>query len=324
MELSGKLEEKESSFSISVVVPCYFSSETLRPLTRSVIEACSPISSELEIIYTDDGSKDDTWSVIMELAKEDSRIRGIRFSRNFGQHKAIMAGLRESKNDYVIVMDADMQDNPSDIPDLLMRARNSGFEVVLANRTGKRHGYFKRLGSKVFSHVFSYFSGISSDSAFGNFGVYSRKVIDEIRKFGDRDFLLGNLVSWSGFSSTSVNVVHNERMHGKSTYSLRTLIRLAYSVIISNSNLPLRLIVFVGMIFSVLSILLASLIAINYLFVDAVPTGWTSVIVAILLSTGILLMSMGIVGLYIGRIFDATKHRPLYVVAARTFLVDSK
>ena len=319
MVLSRKLrEEQDSLFSVSIVIPCYFSSQTLRKLTKSLIEVCTPISSELEIIFTDDGSKDDTWAVIAELANQDSRIRGLRFSKNFGQHKAIMAGLRESKNDFVIVMDADFQDNPTDIPKLLMKSRKDQFEIVLANRTGKRHGFFKRFGSKVFSKVFSYSSGIRSDSAIGNFGVYSRKVIDEIERFGDRDFLLGNLVTWTGLSSTSVNVVHNERLHGKSTYSMKKLFGLAYSVLMSNSNLPLRLIVSLGSIFSILSILMASLIAINYFLVDAVPSGWTSVIVAILLSTGLLLMSMGIVGLYIGRIFDFTKQRPLYIVAERT------
>jgi dolichol-phosphate mannosyltransferase len=310
--------EQEDMPSISVIIPCYYSSETITTLTAAIIDSCNSITSKLEIILVDDGSKDKTWQVISNLSNGDSRIRGLRFSKNFGQHKAIMAGLRESRFDLIVVMDADMQDNPTEIPKLVSKAKSSGTEVTLAKRIRKRHSILKRFGSKIFSRMFTYMSGLPSDSAFGNFGVYSRKAINEVKSFGDRDFLLGNLVTWSGFSSSYIEIDHNERQSGKSTYSLKALLSLAYSVLISNSNLPLRLIVFIGSVVSTLSLAFAAVIVMNYFLTDETPLGWTSMIVTTLLSTGVLLISMGVVGLYIGRIFDSTKQRPLYIISDRT------
>ncbi len=314
----SKNEKHDPLPSLSVVIPCYYSAETLTTLSSKIIESCDLITLNLEIICVDDGSKDSTWQVISDLSMSDSRIHGIRFSKNFGQHKAIMAGLRESKYEYIVVMDADMQDDPKQIPRLISKAKDCGAEVVMAKRIRKRHNFLKRFGSKLFSKIFSFMTGLQRESEFGNFGVYSRKLINEVKSFGDKDFLLGNLVTWSGFSSSYVDVDHNARLHGKSTYSFWALVKLAYSVIISHSNFPLRFIVFLGSVVSSLSFSLAVLVLAGYFFRDETPLGWTSIIITILLSTGLLLISIGIVGLYIGRIFDSTKQRPLYIVADRT------
>jgi len=314
-----KNEQYAPSTSVSVVIPCYFSAESLTNLSSKIIESCNPITSNFEIIYVDDGSKDSTWQVISDLSMRDSRIHGIKFSRNFGQHKAIMAGLRESKYEYIVVMDADMQDDPAQIPRLISKAKDSGVEVVMAKRNKKQHNFLKKFGSKLFSKIFSLMTGLRRESEFGNFGVYSRKVINEVKSFGDKDFLLGNLVTWSGFSASYIDVDHNARLHGKSTYSLLALVSLAYSVIISHSNFPLRFIVFLGSVVSSFSFLLAVLVLAAYFFRDETPLGWTSMIITILLSTGLLLISIGIVGLYIGRIFDSTKQRPLFIVSDRTY-----
>ena len=317
-ELS-KYDKPDPSINVSVVIPCYYSAETLTTLSSKIIESCNLIASNLEIIYVDDGSKDRTWQVISDLSMRDSRIRWIRLSKNFGQHKAIMAGLRECRYEYIVVMDGDMQDDPAQIPKLISKAKDSGAEVVLAKRIRKQHTFLKKFGSKLFSKLFSFMTGVQRESEFGNFGVYSRKVINEVKSFGDKDFLLGNLVTWSGFSSAHIDVEHNARLHGKSTYSFWALVKLAYSVIISHSNFPLRFIVFLGSVVSLLSFSLALIVLSGYFFRDETPLGWTSMIIAILISTGILLISIGIVGLYIGRIFDSTKQRPLYIVSDRTY-----
>ena len=312
-------QKRDTPPSVSVVIPCYYSAESLTTLSSKIIESCNLVASNLEIFFVDDGSKDSTWQVISELSIRDSRIHGIRFSKNFGQHKAIMAGLRESRNEFIVVMDADMQDDPTQIPRLISKAIDSGAEVVLAKRIRKRHNFLKKFGSKLFSKIFSFMTGTQRESEFGNFGVYSRKLIDEVKSFGDKDFLLGNLVTWSGFSSSYIDVEHNDRLHGKSTYSFWALVKLAYSVIISHSNFPLRFIVFLGSVVSAISFSLAVLVMVGYFFRDETPLGWTSMIITILLSTGLLLISIGIVGLYIARIFDSTKQRPLYIVSDRTY-----
>ena len=300
---------------VSIVVPCYFSSETLDELFAELVSSLESSGEQFEIILVDDGSSDDTWGKIKFLARSDTRVIGLRFTRNFGQHKAIFAGLKKSCGEWVIVMDADLQDEPKAIPVLLAKAREGGVDFVLARRISKQHSRLKRIGSRFFAFAYRKLTGNTHDSSIGNFGAYSRKVVQTVSEFGDRDFVLGSLVRWAGFKSSTVEILHRKRAVGVSSYSLRKLIELGSSVLIANTNRLLSVIVYFGGILSALSAFAAAYLIFLFLLGLGSPPGWASIMVTILLSTGALMTSLGVVAIYIGKIFDLAKSRPLYIVA---------
>jgi glycosyltransferase involved in cell wall biosynthesis len=300
------------------VIPCFNSASTLHELHKRLVATCSTVvQNDFEIVFIDDGSSDDTWEMIRSLSIENPKVKGLKLSRNFGQHKAIMAGLRQCSGDWVAIMDADLQDDPSDIPRLISAAIESRSEVALAKRVRKQHSLIKKIGSLLFSSALSLASGIKSSSSVGNFGVYSRKVIDEIKNFGDRDFLIGHLVIWTGFSNVQVEVVHRARQSGASTYNFKSLFSLGYSVLMSSSDFPLRSIAALGAIFLAGSLSFGVVIVARYFSGGPAPEGWTSLILTLLICTSILMLSLGVVGLYVARLFELNKKRPLFVVSEK-------
>jgi dolichol-phosphate mannosyltransferase len=301
-----------------VVVPIYLGAPFLAELYQRLCDAISPISEAFEILLVDDRGPDDSWRLIKELARKDPRVRGLQLSRNFGQHNAISAGLRESRGRYTIVMDCDLQDRPEEIPRLYAKALE-GFDCVLARRNMRRDRPGKRLMSWAFYKVFNYFTDMNYDGTVANFSIVSRIVVDSLNSMPEVFRFYGGLLAWAGFDKAYLDVQHDARSQGESSYSFRKLLRLGSDVILAHSAKPLRFCIGAGIAIAALSVL-ASLFIIGRALRYGTPVaGWPTLIVSVQFSTGAIIFTLGVLGLYIDRIFTQVKGRPSFVVRERTY-----
>jgi dolichol-phosphate mannosyltransferase len=298
---------------ISVVSPVYEAATIVTHLIREITASLSLITDRYEIILVDDGSKDESWKVICAECEKDRRVRGVKLSRNFGQHHAITAGLAAANGEWIVVMDCDLQDRPDQIP-LLYQTALEGFDTVCAQRINRNDSAIKKLYSKVFYGLFSYLTATKQDASIGNFGIYNRKVITAILSMNEATRYFPVMVQWVGFKKTKAPVLHAARFHGKTTYNTRKLIRLAAYNIISFSDKPLRLVVLSGILISGISLLIGAGYALGHLLGMVTLAGYTSLIVAIWLTTGMVIFVLGVVGLYIGQTFEHAKMRPHYLI----------
>lgn len=285
----------------------------VKELVDRIIASVSPITDDFEIILVNDASPDNTWSEIEKICAKDKRVKGLNLSRNFGQHYAITAGLNYAKGDWVVVMDCDLQDRPEEIPNLYQKAQE-GFDTVLAQRVHREHSWVKQLGSKSFYALLAYLTETTQDASVANFGIYSHKVIDAILAMGDKMRYFPAQVQWVGFKKAYLPIQHDARAEGKSTYNFSRLFKLALDTIISFSDKPMRLMVKIGAWMTALSFAVALVYLIRYLIGSIVVTGFTSLIISIWFLTGVVISLLGLVGLYIGKMFDTVKNRPTYIV----------
>lgn len=303
---------------VSVVIPVYHAEDCLDELYRRLKSVLTQINPRFEIILVEDCSPDRSWTRIRELATVDHRVKGIQFSRNFGQHYAITAGIQASKGEWVVVMDCDLQDRPEEIPRLYAKALE-GFDVVLARRQSRQDGWAKRTTSRAFYAVFQYLTELPYDGSVGNFRIISRQVADSFTAFKEQLRFFGGIVTWLGFRVSSIDVRHDPRFAGETTYTWPKLLNLAIHTILAYSDKPLRLAIKIGF-----SLSLAAFVGGVYIFVRAYfggisVSGWASVMVSLYFLCGVMLGFMGIIGLYLGRVFDEVKERPLYVIREQTF-----
>ncbi len=298
---------------ISVVSPVYKAPIILPELVERLRIALSKITDSFEIILVDDGCPWDSWSLIDELSKKHSFIKGLKLSRNFGQHHAITAGLDFAKGEWIVVMDCDLQDRPEEISNLYNKALE-GFDIVFAGRVNRKDTLNKKLSSLIFYKVFSYLSGIEQDGTIGNFGIFNRKVIAVINQMREpmRAFL--PMAKWVGFNTTKINVVHDERFNGRSSYNLSKLLQLALDAAIAYSDKPLKLTVKLGFTISLISVFYAAYNLYVYLLGLVKLSGYTSIIISIWFLSGLIIFTLGIIGLYISKIFEGIKARPIYIV----------
>lgn len=311
----------DNNTKISIITPVYGCCSSLELLYDRLQRTLALISDNFEIIMVNDASPDDSWNTIKMLANKDSRVKGINLSRNFGQHYAITAGLDYAKGDWIVVMDCDLQDQPEEIIKLYNKALE-GYDIVFGRRYSRNDSYFKKLGSKLFYKVYDYFTESKIDNTVANFSLISIKVVKELRKLKEHSRSYPLFVNWLGFKRTNVDIEHARREEGKSSYTFNKLLNLAIDSIVSQSNKPLRLSIKLGFTLSFLSILYAVWLIIRYFLFQIPVEGWTSVMVSIYFIGGLLFANMGFLGLYIGKIFDETKNRPLYVVQETTFEAD--
>ena len=297
---------------ISVVIPVYGCRAALPELYRRLSAVLSDLVSEYEIILVNDNCPQNSWEVIEDICKEDRHVVGIELSRNFGQMKAILAGLDNSKGDWVVVMDCDLQDKPEEIVNLYNKARE-GFDAVFARRKQRKDSAFKVFLANQFYKVYRYATDSNYDGALCNFSIISRKVADTYCLMREMHRAYIMYINWMGFRRTIIDVEHCERFEGKSSYSLKRRIDMAIELLTSQSDKVLRLFVKAGFIMTFVSFLAIIGLVIKY-FVTHVTVGWTSVIVCNLLIGGILVFVIGIVGLYVGNIFMQVKERPLYII----------
>lgn len=297
---------------LSIVVPVYGCADCLRPLYERLTGVLETIGRSFEIIFIDDRSPDAAWSKLAELCSEDSRIRAYRLSRNFGQHAAITAGLAQSSGRWAVVMDCDLQDPPEAIPRLYETA-SAGFEVVFARRRRKQHSIFRRASARMFFSVVNFFNRTRIEGEYGSFSILSRKAVNAFLTLQDRDRHYLFILHWLGFRSTEIEYDHASRHAGKSSYTLGSLIKHAFDGVFFQTTSLLRYIVYVGFTVSVIGTLLAAYFVYAY-FAHSVYPGWTSLAVLVLVVGGFIILSTGIAGLYIGKIFEQVKGRPLYVI----------
>ena len=302
---------------ISVVIPVYRAEGCLHELYRRLKNSLETITHDFEIVMVEDCGGDNSWQIIAQLAQTDARVKGYQFSRNFGQHYGITAGLDQCTGDWAVIMDCDLQDQPEEIPRLYAKAQE-GFDVVLARRGKRKDALPKRIASYAFYKLFSYLAGIRYDAEVGNFRIISKKVVKYFQTMREKLRFFGGMVDWMGFPTTSISVQHAERFEGKSTYTFRKLLTLATETIIAYSDKPLKLSIRFGFAMSFFAFLYGLYILYRALVYGSAITGWSSLIVSFYLLGGIIIGILGIIGIYLGKTFDETKKRPLYIIMNAT------
>jgi polyisoprenyl-phosphate glycosyltransferase len=298
---------------ISIVIPVYGCVDCVISLYKRLVAVLESLGYDFEIIMVNDSSPDGSWRIVTDICSKDNRVKGVNLSRNFGQHHAISAGLDISTGDYVVVMDCDLQDSPEEIP-LLLEKMEEGYDIVLGRRVERQDSWFKKKSSEYFYKVLSFLTDTKLDSNVANFGVYKRKVIRAVCSMSDQIRFFPAMVQWVGFTSATVDIKHNERLVGTSSYSLGRLLKLASNVILTFSNKPLKIIVGLGFSVSAAALVYAAIVFWRALFGGIAVPGWSSVIISVWFLSGGHMIVAGLVGIYVGKIFDATKRRPRYVV----------
>ena len=299
---------------LSIVSPVYMGEKMLEELVRRIHEAIRPLTSDYEIVLVNDCSPDASWKKITEICTKDKQVKGINLSRNFGQPYAITAGLSYAKGDYVAVIDCDLQNKPEDLPAMYRKALE-GYDIVSARRVVREDTFLKRMSSAVFHRVYDFLSGFETDKAVAEFGIYSQKIVRVYCSIPEYSRSFVELIHTLGFKKATVDVLHDHRLEGKSSYNLYRLLKLSFNSIISNSNRPLYIAVSLGLMMSLLSFMMAIYnIFAKFIGLNEV-VGYTSTIFSIWFVGGILLFMMGVLGLYIGKIFDQVKGRPVFIVS---------
>jgi len=311
--VDGINERAAQTPEVSVVIPVYGCRNCLEELVDRIGAALRPVCAGYEIILVDDNSPDQSWQRIKEISERHSAVRGLRLSRNFGQHAAISAGLQYATGGRMVVMDCDLQDVPEEIPHLLA-ALKGDVEVVLGQRVDRQDTWFKRTGSMLFYRALGWLTDTRYDHTTANFGVYSRKVIDALNDMPETDRFLPLLVRWTGFNTAKVAVSHGMRTEGKSSYSLGKLLQMASRIALSFSDKPLRLVMSAALIIAAVAAGFAIFSVYRYSAGDIRVAGFTSIIASIWLVGSIIMGCIGVLGLYLGRVHGETKRRPRYLV----------
>jgi dolichol-phosphate mannosyltransferase len=300
---------------LSVVVPVFGCRDCLDALHARLHRALALLTHDYEVIFVDDGSVDGSWDVLLDLARKDPATRLVRLSRNFGQHAAITAGLAESTGDWVVVTDCDLEDPPEEIPRLWSKA-HEGYDFVLARRRRRRQSLFRRVAGALYRKLANLLAGTDVDPHLTNLSVVSRPVVSEFLRLQDRERQYILILLWLGFEHAVVDVDQDERFAGGSSYSFGELLRVAVDGIFFQTTRLLRWIVYAGFIVAAIGVALAAVVIYTYAH-SSPPQGWASLSVLVLILSGFIIASTGVTGLYVGKIFNQVKGRPLYVVAAR-------
>ena len=302
---------------LSIVVPCLNEEDGLEETNRRLIFSLERLGLSFEILYVDDGSTDSTFAVAQALQARDSRIRVLSLSRNFGHQIAITAGMEHATGAAVVVIDADLQDPPEVIGDLVEQWK-MGHDVVYGLRT-ERHGEsaFKIWSAQLFYRAISRLSDIKIPQNVGDFRLMSRRAVDAFLSMPERDRFVRGMVSWLGFSQVAVPYQRAPRMAGETKYPLFKMFKLAADGILSFSIVPLQLATWIGLASAMMAILGIVLILANRLFTRSWVPGWASITIAVLFMGGAQLVCLGLIGEYLGRTYGESKHRPLYLVKAR-------
>ena len=297
----------------SVVVPVYGCRDALPELHRRLVETLEQMGKSFELIFVDDHDKQNSWEEIFRICQQDKRVRGIKLSRNFGQIRAITAGLDNAKGDWIVVMDCDLQDRPESIPELYRKACE-GFDVVFAKRVDRKDSALTKFLSKSFYKVYEYFTDGTYDASLCNFSISRRIVIQNYCKLREHNRGYTMFIKWLGFRQTAIELVGDERFSGSSSYSFSKKMNMAFELITAQSNKPLQLSIRIGFVISLIAFAFLTYTVLRQLLFNDGAAGWTSLIASIYLMGGIILAAIGVVGLYVGNIFTEVKNRPLYVI----------
>ena len=301
---------------LSVVLPCYNESQVIRETHRRVAAVCGDLGRSYEIVVVNDGSKDDTWAQLRQLAQEDSQLVAVNLSRNHGHQLALSAGLHFARGERILIMDADLQDPPELLPEML-RKMDEGVDVVYAQRRSRPgDALLKRLFCAVFYRLLDRLADARIPLDTGDFRLISRRVCDLMVAMPERHRFIRGMVSWVGYRQEAILYDRDARFAGETKYPLPKLIALAVDGIISSSRKPLAFALVIGSIAAALGLLLLLYALYSWLFVGTTPQGWASLLITVVLMGGLQLMVLGVMGEYLGRIHEQTRGRPMFIVEA--------
>ncbi|HDR3337934.1 TPA: glycosyltransferase family 2 protein [Bacillus anthracis] len=299
---------------ISVVVPMYFEEEVAQECYNRLKSVMLQNDINYEFVFVNDGSTDRTMEILSEIAANDYRTKIVNFARNFGHQVAVTAGIAAAKGDAIVIIDADLQDPPEFIPELIAKWEE-GYEVVYAKRKQRKgETWFKLLTAKYFYKFLNYMSDIDIPKDTGDFRIIDRKVADVFNQMTERNRFIRGMMSWVGFRQTYVEYERDERFAGETKYPLKKMIKFASDGIIAFSTKPLRIVMSLGLLSVLISIIVLLYTITVKIIGNGTQTGWASIMVAITFFSGIQLLGLGIVGQYIARIYDESKNRPIYIV----------
>jgi dolichol-phosphate mannosyltransferase len=300
--------------SISVVVPCFNEEDVIRKTHERLSTTLSKTDLDYEIVYVNDGSRDRTLEILRDLSAADSHVRVVSFSRNFGHQVAVTAGVDFTTGDAVVLFDADLQDPPEVIPDMV-RLWRDGYQVVYGTRESRiGESAFKLLSAKYFYRIINSISDVEIPLDTGDFRLMDRRVVDVLKNMPERDRFLRGMVSWIGFRQTPLPYARSERAAGGTKYPIRKMARFALDGIVSFSLVPLRLATLFGFVAAGMMVIGILYALILRLFTNISVSGWTLLFIAVTFLGGMTLLCLGIIGEYVGRIYRELKRRPLYVV----------
>lgn len=298
---------------ISVVVPVYGCPEALKPLHERLVNTILKITDDYEIILVNDGCPKGSWSEVQEICEKDKKVVGINLSRNFGQKNATNAGIEYSTGDYVVLMDCDLQDKPEAIEELYNKIQE-GHDIVYVARKERKDNFFVKFCSKSFYKVYNYMVEGHFNSDIANYCMVRRMVVDEYCKLPEHNKDFVTILSWMGYRSATIHVESDNRLEGKSSYNMRRKINLAVDMITFQSNKPLHFFIKLGIGIGFLALCYLAYQVAMYFIDGTAPMGWTSTIAIVSLIGGLQLVSLGVIGIYIGNIFNETKNRKSYFI----------
>lgn len=298
---------------ISIVTPAYKCAGCIEEMYKRLVLTMEKITADFEIIFVNDASPQNDWEIISKLAILDNRVKGINFSRNYGQHYAITAGLDNAFGEWVVVMDCDLQDQPEEIIKLYNKAQE-GYDTVFERRHERKDSFFKTIPSLMFNKVFSYLSGIKLDPTTANFSISKQVVIQNFRLFREHNRSFPQFINLVGFKKGLVDIDHATRHEGKSSYNFKRLLNFAIDNIVAYSNKPLKISIKLGFLISTIAAVLAIYLLYRHFILKIHVDGWTSIMLSVWFIGGLLFANMGLLGVYVGKIFDETKNRPLYII----------
>jgi len=300
---------------LSIVVPVFNEAGNIKKLYSELIPVLQELGVDWEVIFCDDGSDDATWEIIDQLHKNDERIKGIRFSRNFGHQYALFAGMQHASGKAVITMDGDLQHPPELLPKMLARWR-AGDKIVHTVRVyNQEQGFLKKLSSSLFYKLFTFLSGVEMEGGMADFRLLDRQVLDELLKFKEEGLFLRGLVHWVGYQSSKLSFQCGQRFSGEGKYGLKKMLKLAWTGITSFSIVPLRVSIIIGVLTSLFAFMEMLYAIFAKLFTDTVVPGWASGVAVVSFLFGILFIMLGVLGEYIGRVLIEARGRPRFIIS---------
>lgn len=300
---------------LSIISPVYRAEKLLELLVQRIDEEFLALGFEYEIILVDDKSPDNSWLLMEQIASKNPRVKSVKLSRNFGQQYALAAGLSLATGEWIATMDCDLQDNPAELVKMYYYAISQNCDGVLASRNERKDDWLKKSASKAFYNVLSYLTDTDIDPSIANFYLCKRKVFESIASMGDYYRYLPVMIKWVGYDIKVLEIQHAERTDGiKSSYNFKKRFKLAYETIISFSEKPLKLMISFGFLLALIAFFTGLIFLMRYLFGNHKTPGWASVFLAVTVYSGILISTLGLVGVYVGKTFETVKRRPTFII----------